>query len=49
VDNIKMDLGEIECRGMGWIGQAPDRDQWRTVVKAVMKLSGCIKYLEVLQ
>jgi hypothetical protein len=38
VDNIKMDLGEIGCGGVDWIGLAQDRDQWRTLVNAVMNL-----------
>jgi hypothetical protein len=38
VDNIKMDLGEIGWGGMGWIGLAQDRNQWRALVNAVMKL-----------
>jgi hypothetical protein len=35
-DNIKMDLGEIRCCGVEWIGLAYDRDQWRALVNAVM-------------
>jgi hypothetical protein len=38
VDNIKMDLGEIEWGNMDWIGQAEDRDRWRSLVNAVMDL-----------
>jgi hypothetical protein len=38
VDNIKLDLGEIELGGMDWIGLAQEREKWRTLVKAVMKL-----------
>jgi hypothetical protein len=34
VDNIKTDLRG----GMGWIYLAKDRDQWRTLVNAVMNL-----------
>jgi hypothetical protein len=33
-----MDLGEIGLRGVDWIRLAQDRDQWRTVVSAVMNL-----------
>ena len=38
VDNIRMDLQEVRCGYMGWIGLAQDRDRWRTVVSAVMNL-----------
>ena len=38
VDNIRMDLQEVGCGYMDWIGLAQDRDRWRTVVSAVMNL-----------
>jgi hypothetical protein len=38
VDNIKIDLREIRWDGMDWIDLAEDRDQWRALVIAVMKL-----------
>jgi hypothetical protein len=38
VDNIKMDLLEIGCGGVDWIGLAQDRDKWRVLVNAVMNL-----------
>ena len=38
VDNIRMDLQEVECGYVGWIGLAQDRDRWRTLVSAVMSL-----------
>ena len=38
VDNIRMDLQEVGCRYMDWIGLAHDRDRWRTLVSAVMNL-----------
>ena len=38
VDNIRMDLQEVGCRYMDWTGLAQDRDRWRTLVSAVMKL-----------
>jgi len=36
VDNIRMDLQEMGCGCMDWIGLAQDRDRWRTLVSAVM-------------
>ena len=38
VDNIRTDLQEVGCGYMDWIGLAQDRDRWRTLVSAVMKL-----------
>jgi len=38
VDNIRMDLYEVGCGYMDWIGLAQDRDRWRTLVSAVMNL-----------
>ena len=38
VDNIRMDLQEVSCVYMDWIGLAHDRDRWRTLVSAVMNL-----------
>ena len=38
VDNIRMDLQEVGCGYMDWIGLAQDRDRWQTLVSAVMKL-----------
>jgi len=35
VDNIRMDLQEVGCECMDWIGLAQDRDRWRTLVSAV--------------
>ena len=38
VDNIRMDLQEVECGHVDWIGLSQDRDRWRTLVSAVMNL-----------
>ena len=38
VDNSRMDLEEVGCGYMDWIGLAQDRDTWRTLVGAVMNL-----------
>jgi len=38
VDNIRMNLQEVGCGYMDWIRLAQDRDRWRTLVSAVMKL-----------
>ena len=38
VYNIRMDLQEVGCGYMYWIGLAQDRDRWRTLVNAVMNL-----------
>jgi hypothetical protein len=38
VENIKMDLLEICCGSVDWIGLAQDRDKWRALVNAVMNL-----------
>jgi hypothetical protein len=34
----KMDLQEVGCGVMDWIGLAQDRGRWRAVVSAVMNL-----------
>ena len=38
VDNIRMDLQEVGCGYVDWIGLAQDRDRWRMLVSAVMNL-----------
>jgi len=38
VDNIRMDLQDVECGYMDWIGLAQGRESWRTLVSAVMNL-----------
>ena len=37
-DNIRMDLQEVGCGYVDWIGLAQDRNGWRTLVSAVMNL-----------
>jgi hypothetical protein len=37
-DNIRMDIQEVGCGGMDWIGLAQDRDRWRPILNAVMNL-----------
>ena len=38
VDNIRMDLQEVGCGYVDWIGLAQNRDRWRRLVSAVMNL-----------
>ena len=38
VDNIRMDLQEVGCGHVDWIGLAQERDRWHTLVSAVMNL-----------
>jgi len=38
VDNTRMDLQEVGCGYMDWIGLAQDRDSWQTLVSALMNL-----------
>ena len=48
VDNIRMDLQEVGCRYMDWIGLAQDRDRWRTLVECGNEPSGSVKCGEFL-
>jgi len=36
VDNIRMDMQEVGCGYMDWIGLAQNRDRWRTIASALM-------------
>ena len=38
VDNIRMDLQEVGCGYMDWIGLAQDTDRWRMLVSVVTNL-----------
>ena len=38
VDNIGMDVQEVGCGYVDWIGLAQERDRWWTLVSAVMNL-----------
>ena len=38
VDNIRMDLQEVGCGYMDWIGLAQERARRRTLVSAVMNI-----------
>jgi hypothetical protein len=38
VDNIRMDLVEVGCGDVDWIGLAQDRDKWRALANAVMNI-----------
>jgi len=38
VDNIRMDLQDVGCGYMDWIGLAQDRDGWWTLVSAVVNI-----------
>jgi hypothetical protein len=37
--NNKMDLQEVRCGGVGWIGLAQYRDRWRALMNEVMNFS----------
>jgi hypothetical protein len=38
VDNIRMDLGEVGCYDVDWIGLAKDRNRWRALENSVLYL-----------
>jgi len=38
MNNIRMDLQEVGCGHVDWMGLAQDRDRWRTLVSAVMNI-----------
>ena len=38
MDNIRMDLQEVRCGYMDWIGLAQDRDRWGMLMSVVMNL-----------
>jgi hypothetical protein len=38
VDNIRIDLGEVGCGYVDWIGLAKDRNRWRALVNSVLNL-----------
>jgi hypothetical protein len=38
VDNIRMDLQEVGCGHVDWIGLAQVRDRWHRLVSAVMNI-----------
>jgi len=37
-NNIKVDLQEVGCEGIDWIGVAQDRDTWWALVNVVMNI-----------
>jgi hypothetical protein len=36
MDNIRMDLEEVGCGDVDWIGLAKDRNRWRALVNSVL-------------
>jgi hypothetical protein len=38
VDNIRMDLGEVGCGDVDWIGLAQDKNRWRALVNSVLNI-----------
>jgi hypothetical protein len=37
-EDIRMDLQEVKCGCVDWIGLVQDRDRWRALVSAVMNI-----------
>jgi hypothetical protein len=37
-ENIRIDLQEVGCGCVDWIGMAQDRDRWRALLSAVRNL-----------
>jgi hypothetical protein len=48
VDNIRMDLQEVGCGCMEWIGLAQDRDTLADACECGNEPSGSVKYVEFL-
>jgi hypothetical protein len=38
VDNIRINLGEVGCGDVDWIGLAKDRNRWKALVNSVLNL-----------
>jgi hypothetical protein len=38
VDDIRVDLGEVGCGDVDWIGLAKDRNRWSALVNSVLNL-----------
>ena len=38
VDNVRMNLQEVGCGYMDWMGLVQDRESWRKLVSAVMNV-----------
>jgi hypothetical protein len=47
-DNIRMDLGDIECDGVDWIHLTLDRDYWWALVDHDNEASSSIKRRQIL-
>ena len=48
VDNIRMDLQEVDCGYMDWIGRAQDRDRWQDACECGNEPRGSVKCGEFL-